>query len=364
MKIKDITSYIESIAPLKFQESYDNAGLITGNPDWKCKGALITLDSIEATIDEAIRKKCNLVIAHHPIVFKGLKRLNGKNYVERTIIKAIKNDIAIYAAHTNLDNVHNGVNKKICDKLGVINTQILAPKKELLKKIFTFCPSSHADKVRQAMFDSGAGNISNYDNCSFNSDGNGTFRGGQDTKPFIGKKGELHTEPEVKIEMLFPAYLENKLISHLISAHPYEEVAYDIVNLTNIHPQVGSGMVGELKKEMDPLKFLKKIKKTMKAGVVRYTELPNEPIKRVAVCGGSGSFLLQAAKAAKADIFITADYKYHEFFDADNQIVIADIGHYESEQFTNELFMDIISEKFPNFAVILSDLNTNPVNYL
>jgi len=364
MTIKDITYYLETIAPLAFQESYDNAGLITGNPDWECTGALLTLDSLEATVEEAIAKNCNLIIAHHPIVFRGLKKINGKNYVERTIIKAIKNDVAIYASHTNLDNVHTGVSKRICDQLGLVNTKILAPKSNLLKKLIAFCPHNKAAEVREAIFTAGGGVISNYDQCSFNQEGTGTFRGGEQTNPYVGKKGELHYEPETKIEVVFPAHLERQIVSKMIQVHPYEEVAYDLVSITNKHSLVGSGMYGELETPMAAMDFLQHIKLKMKAKMLRYTTLLDKPIKRVAVCGGAGSFLLGAAKGVKADIFVTADYKYHEFFDADNQLVIADIGHYESEQYTIELFGEIIRKKFANFAVYLTDINTNPVNYL
>jgi len=364
MTIKDITYYLETIAPLAFQESYDNAGLITGNANWECTGALLTLDSLEATVDEAIEKNCNLIIAHHPIVFRGLKKINGKNYVERTIIKAIKNDVAIYASHTNLDNVHTGVSKRICDQLGLVNTKILAPKSNLLKRLTVFCPHKQAEEVRNALFSAGAGNVGAYDQCSFNQEGTGTFRGGAHTNAFVGKKGEIHFEPETKIEVIYPAHLERGIIAKMIQAHPYEEVPYNLISLTNTHQLVGSGMYGELENPMDEMEFLQHIKVKMKAKMLRYTNLLDKPIKRVAVCGGAGSFLLGAAKGVKADIFVTADYKYHEFFDADNQLVIADIGHYESEQYTIELFAEIIRKKFANFAVYLTGINTNPVNYL
>ncbi len=364
MKIKDITQYIESIAPPIYQESYDNAGLIVGNPNTECTGILLTLDSLEATIEEALEKNCNLIVAHHPIVFRGLKRLNGRNYVERIVIEAIKKDVAIYAAHTNLDNVQQGVNKKICDKLGILNPQILAPKKALLKKLYTFCPTDKVEELRAALFATGAGTIGEYDECSFNVEGTGTFRGNDSTNPYVGEKGKQHQEKETKLEIIFPIHLERKLISTLIKAHPYEEVAYDIVALENIHPRIGSGMVGELEKPMDEMDFLKHLKETMQTGCVRYTNLRNRPVQKIAVCGGAGSFLLRNAMAAKADVFVTADYKYHEFFDADGQIIIADIGHYESEQYTIELFKELLTEKFRNFATFSTQINTNPINYL
>ncbi len=364
MQISAITSYLESIAPLSYQENYDNAGLLTGSLDQNTSQALITLDCTEEIVDEAIQKNCNFIIAHHPIIFTGLKKLNGKNYIERTIIKAIKNDIAIYALHTNLDNVHNGVNAKICEKLGLINTQILAPKTGFLKKLVAFCPTEHADKVRNALFEAGAGYIGNYDNCSFNAVGNGTFRGLANSNPFVGEPNQQHTEAEVKIETIFAAHLQPKLIKTLLAVHPYEEVAYDIIPLDNTYKNIGAGIIGELQTPVNELFFLKTIKEKFHTKGIRYTHLLNKEVKKVAVCGGSGSFLLQDAIAQKANIFITADFKYHQFFDANNRIVIADIGHYESEQYTKDLIFDLIKEKFPNFAVRLSEINTNPINYL
>ena len=364
MQIKEVTQYLESIAPPIYQESYDNAGLIVGNPNWECTGILLTLDSLEATIAEALEKNCNLIVAHHPIVFRGLKRFNGRNYVERIVIEAIKKDVAIYAAHTNLDNVQQGVNKKICDKLGIQNPNILAPKKALLKKLYTFCPTDKVESVRKALFATGAGTIGDYDECSFNAEGIGTFRGNEASNPSVGEKGQQHQEKETKVEIIFPIHLERRLISALLAAHPYEEVAYDVVALDNVHPHIGSGMVGELAEPMEEMDFLNHLKSTMKAGCVRYTPLRNRLVKKVAVCGGSGSFLLRNAMAAKADVFVTADYKYHEFFDADGQIIIADIGHYESEQYTIELFKELLTEKFRNFATFSTQINTNPINYL
>ncbi|HEY6161971.1 MAG TPA: Nif3-like dinuclear metal center hexameric protein [Bacteroidia bacterium] len=363
LRIKDITSYLESIAPLSLQESYDNAGLIVGDPFAKVTGALICLDSTEEVIAEAIKNKCNLVIAHHPIIFGGLKKLNGKNYVERTVMMAIKNDIAIYAAHTNLDNVSQGVNAMICSKLGLTDTQILSPKTGLLRKLVTFCPVDKAGKVRQALFAAGAGQIGNYDECSFNAEGFGTFRGSDDTNPYVGERGKQHRENELKIETIFPQYLEPAVIKALLNSHPYEEVAYDIVPLGNVHPRVGSGMVGEFKKEMDEKTFLKSVKSKMECGVVRHTAFTGKKIKRVAVCGGAGSFLLKAAIGAGADAYVSADFKYHEFFDAEGKILVSDIGHFESEQFTKDLFYSFLTDKFPNFAVRLTKINTNPINY-
>ena len=362
--IKEVIQCIENVAPLPLQESYDNSGLIVGNDATEVTGVLVCLDSTEAVVEEAIRHQCNLVVAHHPIVFSGLKKINGKNYVERTIIKAIQHNIAIYAAHTNLDNVQNGVNKRICQKLGLTNTRILSPKKSQLKKLVTFCPVEQADTVRQALFAAGGGQIGNYDECSFNTEGFGTFRASGDANPFVGEKGVQHREKEIRIETLFESYREKPVLSALKASHPYEEVAYDIYPLDNVYQDVGSGMIGELESPMDEKAFLEHLKVSMMAGGIRYTPLTGLPVKKVAVCGGSGSFLLADAIRQGAQVFVSADFKYHQFFDADGRIVIADIGHYESEQFTRELFVDLLKENFSTFALRLSEVKTNPVHYL
>jgi dinuclear metal center YbgI/SA1388 family protein len=363
MKLAQLTAYLESLAPLAYQEEYDNSGLIVGRPEQEVSQALISLDCTEAVVDEAIATGCQVIVSHHPIVFKGLKRFNGKTYVERVVEKAIRNDIAIYAIHTNLDNIMTGVNARICDTLGVINTRILAPKHNLLKKLVTYVPLAQADQVRNALFHAGAGQIGNYSECSFNGEGTGTFKGDENSDPYVGEPGVRHHEEEVRIETVYPANLESKIIMALVLAHPYEEVAYDLYALTNQHQQIGSGMIGELETPADEDDFLADVKEKMQAGVIRHTAFTGKQIKKVAVCGGSGGFLLKQAIAAGADIFITADYKYHEFFDAEGKILIADIGHFESEQFTQHLLYEIIQKKFVNFAVRLTKVNTNPVKY-
>jgi len=364
MKLRELTSFLESIAPLAYQEDYDNSGLIVGDLEKEVNGALISLDCTEAVIDEAIANGLNLVISHHPIVFRGLKKLNGKSYVERVVIKAIKNDIALYAIHTNFDNVLQGVNRKICDKLGVINPVILKQKEGALKKLVTFCPVADAEKVRQAMFDAGAGWIGNYSDCSYNTEGFGTFMAGEAAVPHIGEIGKRHQESEIRIETIYPVSIERRLLAELLEAHPYEEVSYDLYPVSNLYSQVGSGMIGNLESDQDEVLFLKHVKERLNAKVIRHTALRGKKIRRVAVCGGSGSFLLNNALSSGADIFITADFKYHEFFDADAKLIIADVGHYESEQFTQELLLDLITEKFHNFALRLTVQNTNPINYL
>ncbi|MBL7971472.1 MAG: Nif3-like dinuclear metal center hexameric protein, partial [Prolixibacteraceae bacterium] len=318
MRLKEITQFIESVAPLSFQESYDNAGLVIGHPEDEISGALITLDITEEILDEAISKKLNLIIAHHPIIFSGLKKLNGKNYIERCVIKAIRNGIAIYAAHTNLDSVIGGVNSKICDKLGLRNCRILSPMSGMLKKLVTFVPTADAGKVRNALFEAGAGHIGNYDSCSFNLSGTGSFRGNSQSNPYVGEKNQVHFEEETRVELIFPKNLQSGIVRALLNSHPYEEVAYDIYSLENEYTQAGIGMIGELSAPMDELEFLRKLKDTFHCPVVRHTRLIGKPVRSIAVCGGSGSSYLRTAIARGADVFISGDFKYHQFFDAEN----------------------------------------------
>lgn len=363
MKIQDIISFLESVASPALQESYDNAGLLTGNSHWACTGLITTLDATEEVVLEAMEKKCNLIVAHHPIIFGGLRKITGKGYVEKTIIMAIKNDIAIYAIHTNFDNVLHGVNAAIADKLGLINRSVLQPKNDTLKKIFSFVPVEYAEKVRSAIFAAGAGHISNYSECSFNVPGDGTFKPGEGTNPFTGKIGERHIEDEIKMEMMYPAWLEKNIVKAMMTAHPYEEVAYDIISLDNQNQQVGSGLIGDLPEQLDENKFLLLLKERFNLSVIRHTSLMCKPVKKVALCGGAGSFLIGAAIESGADFYISSDIKYHEFFDANGRLMIADIGHYESEQFTIDLLFDILSQKFPTFAVLKTGVKTNPVHY-
>jgi len=363
MKLSQLTAYLESLAPLAYQEDYDNAGLIVGQPEHEIHQALISLDCTEAVVDEAIANNCQVIISHHPIVFRGLKKFNGKTYVERIVEKAIRNNIALYAIHTNLDNIMNGVNSKICETLGLKNCRVLSPNHNLLKKLVTYVPLSHADEVLNALFKAGAGNIGNYSETSFNAEGTGTFKGNDQANPYVGEPGKRHLENEVRIETIYPAILESKILMALVLAHPYEEVAYDLYELTNQNQQVGSGMIGELDTPVAEEEFLYHIKERMRVHVIRHTAFTGRHIKKVAVCGGAGGFLLKHAIAAGADIFITADYKYHEFFDAEGKLVIADIGHFESEQFTQQLLYEIIQKKFTTFALRLTAINTNPVKY-
>ncbi len=363
MQIAEIIHFLEIIAPPSLQESYDNAGLITGSASWECTGIIVSLDATEEVILEAKAKGANLVIAHHPVIFSGLKKITGKTYVEKTIISSIKNDIAVYAIHTNLDNVIEGVNGKMAEKLGLINCKILKPKSSTLKKLYTFVPAAQAEAVRSAIFEAGGGNIGNYSECSFNAAGTGTFKAGDGTNPFVGEVGKRHEESELKIEVIFPAWLEGPIINSLLKAHPYEEVAYDIVSLDNQFQSVGSGMVGELPNPISEPEFLQLLKLKFGLQVIRHTPFLKKQVQKIAICGGAGSFLIKTAIAAGADAYITGDVKYHEFFDADGRLLLADIGHWESEQFTIDLLADLLSGKFPTFAVLKTGVKTNPVEY-
>ena len=358
MKIKEILSILEEMAPLAYAEDFDNVGLLLGNPEDEATGILVCHDALESVIDEAIAKKCNLVVCFHPIIFSGLKKITGKNYVERSVLKAIKNDIAIYAVHTALDNHKDGVNKIFSDALGLVNTKILVPKQNFIQKLVTYTVPENAEKIRLALGEAGAGTIGNYDNCSFNSEGFSTYQGNEDSNPTIGNKGELTQTDEIKIEVIFEKHLQSKILKTLFVNHVYEEVAYEIYDLQNAHQNIGLGMIGELKKPMSETEFLDFVKDKMQCGGIRYSALLGKPIQKVAVLGGSGSFAIKNAIQANADVFLTADLKYHNFYEAENQLVLADIGHFESERFTKNYIVDFLKKKIPNFAIIFSEENT------
>ena len=362
-KIKEVVSFLDNIAPRMLSEDYDNVGLLIGDYNSEITGVLVTLDVTEDVIEEAIKTKKNLIVAHHPIIFRGLKKITKSNEVERVVYSAIKNDIAIYAGHTNFDNIKEGVNNKICEKLSLKNRKIISPMRNQLCKLITFVPENHAEKLRTVLFESGAGKIGNYDNASFNTEGEGTFRANENAKPFVGKIGETHHEKEIRIETIFPLYNKGRVISALLNNHPYEEVAYDIIALENSFADAGSGMIGKLEKELSEEEFLALVKKTFGTGVIKHTKLKGRKIKKVGVCGGSCSFLINSAKSANIDAFITADIKYHEFFDVENSMLLLDIGHFESEQYTKEIFYDLLTKNFSNFATNLSEVETNPIKY-
>lgn len=364
MQIKNVTNYIEELAPLSYAEDFDNVGLLIGNYSTEVTGVLVTLDTLEETVDEAIAKNCNLIISFHPIIFSGLKKLNGNNYVERVVLKAIKNNIAIYATHTALDNVNNGVSAKMCEVLGLQNCKTLIPKKGLIKKLTTYVPNTDLAKIRSKLFKAGAGNIGNYNNCSFTIKGEGSYKGNENSDPVIGKKGELIYKEETCISVTFNSYLEGTILKALFDNHPYEEVAYEVITLDNQNQNIGMGMIGEFNTSMNEKDFLNFVKKSFKTDCVRHSSLLKKSIKKVAVLGGSGSFAIKNALKMNADAYISADFKYHEFFTAEKRILLADVGHYESEQFTKNLLVDYLSKKISTFAITLSEKSTNPIHYI
>ena len=363
MKLAALLPILEEMTPLAYAEDFDNVGLLVGDKNQEISGILVCHDALEQVIEEAIAKKCNLVVCFHPILFSGLKKITGKNYVERAIIKAIKNDIAIYAVHTALDNHQNGVNKIFCEALGLKNTKILIPKENFIKKLVTYTIHENAEKLRNALFDAGAGKIGNYEDCSFNSQGIGTYMGNENSNPEIGERFEFVENTEIKIEVTFEKHLETKILKALFANHAYEEVAYEVYQLTNKHQNIGLGMVGELPNSLSETDFLSLVKEKTQTGGIRHSSFLNKPIQKVAVLGGSGSFAIHAAIASGADAFLTADLKYHQFYEAENRLLLADVGHFESERFTKNYIVDYLKEKITNFAIILSEKNTNPVQY-
>lgn len=371
MKIKEIIEFLQQMSPLAYAEDFDNVGLLVGNQNQETSGILVCHDALETVVDEAISKKCNLIVCFHPILFSGIKKITGNNYVERSIIKAIKNDISIFAIHTALDNHQEGVNKIFCNALGLINTKVLIPKLNFIQKLVTYTTTENANKLRNSLFEAGAGKIGNYENCSFNSVGNSTFQGNENSNPVVGSRLELVESEEIKIEVTFEKHLQNQILKVLFSNHVYEEVAYEIYNLENQHQNIGLGMIGELEIETSEKEFLEFVKLKMQAQCIKHSEFLNKKINKVAVLGGSGSLAIKQAIAAGADVFLTADLKYHNFYEAENQILLADIGHFESERFTKNYIYDYLTKKITNFAnsnlinkIYLSNVNTNPVKYL
>jgi dinuclear metal center YbgI/SA1388 family protein len=363
MKLKELCSFLNTSIPLSYQEDYDNSGLQVGVSEMEVNSALLSLDITEDVIDEAITAGCNLIVSHHPLIFRPIKKLSGGSTTERIVAKAIKNDIAIYSAHTNLDSLPGGVSCRMAGKLGLTNVRVLAPLKNRLLKLVVFIPENYLEKVKDAVFEAGAGMTGNYDRCSFSTPGTGTFCPGENANPFVGKKGKIHFEREVRFETILYTGLKEKVIKALLNAHPYEEPAYDIYMLENESTEAGLGCIGELPNQMEAGEFIKYIADVFSARGLRYSRLGDRKISVVALCGGSGASFVKDAIASGADAFITADIKYHAFFDAENRILLADIGHYEGEKFSVEILYNLIIKKFPTFALRFSEINTNPINY-
>lgn len=362
MRINAITDVLERFAPPALQEHYDNSGLQVGQRDTDVEAALVCVDCTEEVVAEAVQRGCGLIISHHPLIFRGLKGLTGRDHVERTVLALVREHIALYAIHTNLDNVIDGVNGEIARRLGIVPHGVLEPKTDQLRKLAVFVPRQQAEAVRQALFDAGAGRIGNYDECSYNLEGTGTFRPQEGARPFVGAVGQRHNEQEVRVEVILEAAHERTIVQAMKAAHPYEAVAYDLFPLLNRHKLVGAGIIGDFPEPMNPPAFLNHLKKVFGTGSIRHTLLPGRPIKRVAACGGSGSSLIGAARASGADAFVTADLKYHQFFECEG-LLLCDVGHYESEQFTMHLLRDRLKASLPTFAVHLTGTSTNPVHY-
>ncbi|MFN3757266.1 MAG: Nif3-like dinuclear metal center hexameric protein [Flavobacterium sp.] len=370
MTIQSLLPLLENMAPTSYAEDFDNVGLLTGNLEQDITGILVCHDALENVIQEAIDTKCNVVVCFHPILFSGLKKITGSNYVEKAIILAIKHDIAIYAVHTGLDNHPEGVNKIMCKALGIENSKVLISKENYIRKLVTFTIPENFETLRNALFEAGAGNIGNYEDCSFSSKGIGTYMGNESSNPEIGERFEFVENEEIKIEVTFEKHLESSILKALFNHHVYEEVAYEIYELKNKHQNIGLGHIGNLPKPMTEENFLKHVKDCLECGIIRHSAILGKPIERVAVLGGSGSFAIKAAIRAKADVFITSDLKYHQFYEAENQIILMDVGHFESERFTKNYIVDYLKEKMLNFApafetgrIFLSEQNTNPVKY-
>jgi dinuclear metal center YbgI/SA1388 family protein len=363
MKVQDVSNLINEWAPLAYAEDFDNVGLLVGDPYQEVSNILVSHDALVNVVDEAIAKKCNLIVCFHPIIFSGLKRLTSSNYVQRVVQKAIKNDVAIFAIHTALDNVEHGVNFGMCKALNLSNTRILSPKQHLIYKLTTYVPHASVKSVTDSLFKAGAGSIGNYEECSFEVKGQGSFKGNENSTPVIGSRGTKHIEPETQIHLTFEKHLKSKILQTLFENHPYEEVAYEITSLENTLQNVGMGMLGELDKEMSEMDFLAFAKAQFKTGGIRHSQLLGKPVKKIAVLGGSGAFAIKSAKAQGADVLVTSDLKYHDYYQAESRILLCDVGHYESERYTKNLICDYLTEKISTFAIILSEENTNPINY-
>jgi dinuclear metal center YbgI/SA1388 family protein len=361
--IRDIINVLETAAPLHLQESYDNAGLSCGNPYLECSGALVALDLTMEVIHEAILHNKNLIITHHPPIFKGIKQLVYGDAVSDLLIACIKNDICVYASHTNLDNVLQGVNGEIAARLNLQKTRVLQPLSGTHRQLVAFVPEKNEESIKSALFEAGAGTVGLYDECSFSTAGTGTFRPLKGSNPFTGKLNTRSNEQEVRLEFIYPVHLENRILEALHMAHPYETVAYSVYPLANKFGELGAGIIGELDEPVTVQHFFEQVKNKFHTGIIRHSEIFKPTISRIAICGGSGKSLIINALKNNADLFLTSDLGYHDFFLAGKQMILADMGHFESEQFTSDLILRLINEKIPTFAVQKAASKTNPVNY-
>ena len=363
MTIQKVITEIEKHIAISQAEDFDNVGLLCGLPERNVSGILVCHDALENIVEEAIHRNCNLIVCFHPIIFSGLKSLTGKNYVERAVLKAIENKVAIYAIHTAFDNDFHGVNAGICNLLGLKNLKILQPKKDNLKQLNVYVPNDHSENVKEALFSAGAGNIGFYDECSFKIEGKGTFRPIEGSSPFSGEQNIRENADEAMISVIFESFKQNQIVAAMKAAHPYEEVAHQIYQLENDNQYSGLGMYGEFETEVDENYFLNLVKEKFNLNIIKHSDLNNKKIRRVGVLGGSGASGIKAALSKKCDAYLTGDLKYHDYFLAESKMLICDIGHYESEQLVSQQLFEILSQKFSTFAVLKSSEKTNPVNY-
>lgn len=363
MTIQKVIAEIEKHIAMPQAEDFDNVGLLCGLPERNVSGILVCHDALENVVDEAIQRNCNLIVCFHPIIFSGLKSLTGKNYVERAVLKAIENKVAIYAIHTAFDNDYYGVNAGICNLLGLKNLKILQPKKNNLKQLNVYVPKDYSEKVKEALFSAGAGNIGFYDECSFKVEGKGTFRPTEGSNPFSGEQNVRENADEDMISVIFESFKQNQLIAAMKSAHPYEEVAHQIYQIDNENQYSGLGMYGEFETEMDEREFMSFVKEKFNLNIIKHSDFNQKKIRRVGVLGGSGASGIKAALSKKCDAYLTGDLKYHDYFLAESKMLICDIGHYESEQLVSQQLFEILSQKFSTFAILKSSEKTNPVNY-
>lgn len=363
MKISEITGAIEKYAPLWLQEEWDNAGLQVGDTDREATGAVLCVDATEAIVDEAIDRGVNLVISHHPLLFRGLKRITGRTATERIVAKALKHDIAIYSAHTNMDSAPGGVSWATGRRAGLTAMRTLVPQQGRLMKLAVFVPSAYSNAVSEALWNAGAGRMGNYDRCAYMTDGRGTYRPLPGADPAIGTVGQSHTEAETRIEVVFPTAISGRVVQAMLKAHPYEEPAFDLIPLANDITSAGLGVIGSLKTPMPASEYIAWVKQALGIGAIPYAGDARRMVHRVALCGGAGAEFIGNAIAAGADLYMCGDLKYHDFTTHADSIVLADIGHYESEQCTKEIFYDIIQKNFPNFATYYAEEDKNPISY-
>lgn len=365
MLIKEIIHHLQELAPLARQEDYDNSGLQVGRVDVDCSGALVCVDVTPAVVNEAIALGCNLIISHHPLIFKPLKHITGSSLTEQSVMIALSNNVTVYSAHTCLDNAPKGVSWKMAHMLGLEQVSVLQPQTNRMLKLSVFVPPTHADKLCESLFEAGAGHIGSYEHCVFRSQGCGSWRPLDGADPCIGTVGEVSSQPEVRLDMMLPVWKREAVEQALLAVHPYERPAYEFVAVRNSEPDAGSGAIGVLPEPMTAAQLALKIKDTFGSPVIRCSLMaPESMVQKVALCGGSGASLISHAIAAGADVYLTSDTKYHDFVDYGKRILLVDIGHHESEQCTKSIFYHLIREIFPNFAVRYSQQDINPIKYM